>query len=532
MPSDLLATSPDSAETRRLAEPDHGDHEPSQTRTVDPPVHSDLHAERFGLALAIVITAVHALVRLDATPLWLDEGYTLGATNDLWSSLSRTHGTMGLYYVIMWVWAWFGDATWWLRLPSVLFAVTTLCLLRPIARRVGGSHLVAIALPVAALLPMFQAKAVEARSFALLSLITCACWYVLIRALDAPDTRSESRWFLLLVPLAVAGVFSHGLFVVHLAALGSVLLLGPTPWRRMVRFAPVFVAAMLVTYVLHSLGASGIGTMVLGGPPAMLRTTLNAYFPASDPAWLVLLLLFVAGVLVIGRQMARSTAPKERAIAAVPLAMSIVPCIVLALGSTVEPRYSPRYLAPIGLGIALVVGVALIRFDRAVRDATHRPESLAPIGAVSIMVLATAAFGQLNAPLAHDHDWRGAASLVAAEGLETDGIIFANHSVQEPMLHRVPFEAAWREVDHGAAPAMVSPPRPLGEVLRFDDPLSPTDAVRAAQQHRRIWVIEHQVTGLNKTEAIVDGLVAKGYEVEAEHSLRNQISLVLLSRQP
>lgn len=532
MPSDLLATSPEFTETRRLTESAQEEVVRPTTEGADPPGHSGVTAERFGLALAIVITAIHALTRLDATALWLDEGYTLGATNDLWSSLSRTHGTMGLYYVIMWVWAWFGEATWWLRLPSVLFAVATLCLLRPIARRVGGSHLVAITLPLAALLPMFQAKAVEARSFALLTLITCACWYVLIRTLDSPDTRSEGRWFLLLVPLSVAGVFSHGLFVVHLSALAAVLLLGPSPWRRLIRFTPAFAAATLVTYVLHSLGASGIGTMVLGGPPAMVRTTLNAYFPAYALAWMVLLQVFVVGVVLIVRQMARASGRAERAIASIPIAMAIVPCIVLALGSAVEPRYSPRYLAPIGLGIALVVGVTLVRFDRAVRDAIHRPGPLAPVGLASIVVLAVAALGQLNAPLAHDHDWRGAASLVAAEGLETDGIIFANRSVQEPMLHRVPFEAAWREVDRGAAPTMVSPPRPLGEVLRFDDPLPTADAVRASQQHRRIWVIEHQVSGLNQTDALVDALRSSGFEVSSEHTLPNMISLVLLTRTP
>ena len=72
MPSDLLATSPEFTETRRLTESAQEEVVRPTTEGADPPGHSGVTAERFGLALAIVITAIHALTRLDATALWLD----------------------------------------------------------------------------------------------------------------------------------------------------------------------------------------------------------------------------------------------------------------------------------------------------------------------------------------------------------------------------------------------------------------------------------------------------------------------------
>lgn len=485
--------------------------------------------ERLGLLLAIAIVVIHAAFRIDATALWLDEGYTLGATNNLWASLTRTHGTMGLYYVIMTGWAWFGEATWWLRLPSTLFAIATLVVLRPLARRIGGPDMAAIVLPMAAFMPMFQAKAIEARGFSLLTLITCTCWYVLVRGMDAFDDRSSRRWFLLLVPLSIAGVFSHGLFVVHIAALGATIVIGPSPVSHFRRYLPAAVTTVGVTYSLHSLGASNIGTMVLGGPLAMARTTVNAYLPGAALPRLVLGSLFVAGTVLITRRLILSRGRLDRAMTSIPVAMSVVPCVVLAIASTVEPRYSPRYLAPIGLGIAMVIGWTLLRVERAVAPFATRSVARRAMGAISLLVLCIAGFGLAKSPHGHSDDWRGVAALVADRSRPTDAIVFANRSIKEPMQHRVPFEAAWREVDTDHSPTVLNPPRPLGEVRRFDDSIPADQVSRTATRHERIWVIEHQASGLDQTSAFVAALTDNGFEVAETWTRHNQISLVLLT---
>jgi mannosyltransferase len=486
---------------------------------------ADRRLEAVGTAVALGILAVVAITRLDATALWLDEAYSLGAANHLGDSLRQTSGTMGGYYALLAGWASLGAATWWLRLLSVVFAAGTLLVLRPVARRIGGPRLVAIALPLAALNPAFAAKAVEARSYALVGLLTAVTWWVVLRAIDAADPL-RSRWLWLLAPLAVAGTLCHGLFLVQFAAVAVVLCLLGRPVRAVTTIAVLSVPAAGLVLLLRANGADSIGTTISGGPGVMVASAFDVLLAQPTLARLVLAPLVAVGIALAARDALQAAPSPNRAVAAVPAAWALVPCLALA-SFVFDPVFNPRYLAPVAPGIALLLGALVVAGDDAVARARHRP--CRALGPLSLVLVLGCAAALVATPPALDHHWREAAGHVAAEARAGDGIVFANQSTREPVQQRPPFEAAWREVDPAVVPTAISPPRPLAEVRRMDEPLSLDELGPAAGAVDRVWVIEDQAPGVRMLEPVLDELTGTFREVERT-TFAPGIVVVLLER--
>jgi hypothetical protein len=482
--------------------------------------------ERRALGLALAIVAVVAVWRIDATALWLDEAYSLGAANHLGESLRQTSGTMGGYYVLLAAWSSVSTATWWLRLLSVVAAALTLVTLRPVARRIGGSRLVAVALPLCALNPAFSAKSIEARSYALVGLLTVLCWQVVVAHLDRADRSRPDRTLWLLAPLGVAGTLGHGLFLVQFAAIAVVLALAPR-WRRSL---PVLVAAAVpaigVVLALRANGADSIGTTISGGPGVLLASTFDALLARPVPAKVILAVVVTVAIAAAVRAAATTRPSLERAIAAIPAAWAVLPCIALA-AMVIDPVYNPRYLAPVAPGIALVLATAAVAADDALACRLGRRRAVLGPAAVTLGVLS--AWSLAVTPPVYDHDWRGAAGHVAAEAQPGDGIVFANLSAGEPVQQRPPFEAAWREVTTPVRPAVVSPARPLAEVRRVEVPLALEDLAGAARGHRRVWVVEDQAPGVAVSPRVIEALGDDFVTVDRQ-VFRPGIVVVLLAR--
>lgn len=482
--------------------------------------------ERWGLAVGIAIVVATAVARIDSTSLWLDEAYSLGAANHLGASLRGTSGTMGLYYVLLSAWSQISTATWWLRLPSVLFAVATLVALRPLARRIGGPALAAVALPLTALGPLFAWKAIEARSYSLATLIAVLCWTVAVRAMDAADVRSERRWWALLAPLGVAGVLCHGLFVMQLVPIGAVALLAGRPIRRGAMAAAAMLPAAAVVLYLHANGADSIGTSIQGGPGVLIASTFDSLLSRSVLPKLVLAQIVVIGVALAVRAVVRAPAPVDRAVAAIPAAWAVLPCMALALWF-VDPVFNPRYLAPVGPGLGLLLATMALAADRRLVG----PRRLIGPACVGLGVLMAVVL--VTTPLPIDDDWRTTAQFVADEARPGDGIVFANASLAEPVQQRPPFEAAWREVDVTTTPVAVSPARPLAEVRRFDEPL-PIDEIGPAATGAgldRLWVVEQTHGAGGHLDRIVDAPETQAGWAEVDRwTFSPSIHVVLLER--
>lgn len=455
---------------------DHGPREVARAPT-------PLAWERLGLALAAAILVGQAALTIGTDPLWLDEAYTLGAVNDPGQSLTRTHGTMGLYYVVMWAWGQVSTSSWWLRTPSLLYALATLAVLRPIARRIGGPRLVAVGLPVLALNQMFAWKAMEARAYSMETLIVTLSWAAALRAVGLLGSRADHRWWLVTIPLAVAGTFCHGLFVVQLAPIIVVAAASRRPVRAVAAMVPAVTAAALTALALRTAGASDVGTNVPGGPGPWIGAWMDELLSRS-PALKVALAEVVAVGLVLGvRQAWRARQdPEARVCALVPAAWAVVPALALGLVSTIDPVFNPRYLAPSVVGLALVVGCALTRVPVPLRS---RPLT-AVAAAVAVGTLVAAA---VVAPPYMAEDWSAAARIVAQGAEPGDGVVFANLEEGEPVQSRPPFEAAWADLDTAVTPVVLSSDRDLGRVQRYDAPRTLAQMAAATASRDRVWMV-------------------------------------------
>lgn len=481
--------------------------------------------ERLGLGAALGILAVVAVLRLDATALWLDEAYSLGAVNDLGASVQGTHGTMALYYVVLWLWAQVSTATWWLRLFSVLCAAATLVLLRPVARRIGGSRLVLVALPLTALSSMFAWKATEARSYALETLITTACWYVLLRAEEAPEGR-DRWWYLSLAPLVVAGLGCHGFFVMQLLPLGLVALLGSRPRRAVLWSLPAMVAGAATLAWLMSSGISNVGTTVTGGFDAVVRSSVASLLSSFTGAAVVFLAVGAFATVRAVRVARRARTPRARMRASVAWSWALVPWLALVAMWFVEPRFNPRYLAPSLPGLALLLGGGALLLDDALAARLRRGSSrVAPPRYVTLVIVAFTLVTLIGDPPFVREDWRGAARLVGAEARPVDGLVFVPGDLSRP-----PFEAAWREVPHGFGPTPISPARPLGRVLRSDDDLARTDVAMAAEGCARLWVVEYRVAGSVTAQLASEPAFAARFRRVSHHAFADDVEVTLFER--
>jgi 4-amino-4-deoxy-L-arabinose transferase-like glycosyltransferase len=152
------------------------------------------------IAIAGAVGALLCAIDLGTRSLWLDEGSTFAIVSQhgaaLWRGIKNDGGNMLLYYLGMhFVVAWFGDATWVMRLPSVIANGLTGALVAAVALRLFGANrrLAAAAglLAVVSLPLVFWGQNV--RGYAWLVTLSVGSFLALIVILQTPADRSPSR---------------------------------------------------------------------------------------------------------------------------------------------------------------------------------------------------------------------------------------------------------------------------------------------------------------------------------------------------
>ncbi len=152
------------------------------------------------IAIATGVGALLAAVELGTRSLWLDEGSTFAVVSQhgagLWHAIDHDGGNMLLYYLVMHVVvAWFGDATWVMRLPSVVASAATGGLVAAAALRLFSSNrrlATAAGLFTVVSLP-FIYWGQDARGYAWLLALSVGSFLGLIAILQTPLGQSPSR---------------------------------------------------------------------------------------------------------------------------------------------------------------------------------------------------------------------------------------------------------------------------------------------------------------------------------------------------
>ena len=113
--------------------------------------------------------------------------------------------TPPLYFVVAWVFQKLGDPFTFLRLPSLLAGVATVPLVYVLGLQTVGRRAALVAAGLFALSPLAIYYSVEARAYALMTLLLVLSTIALLRALDT----SDRRWWAALAVLAAGAMYAH-----------------------------------------------------------------------------------------------------------------------------------------------------------------------------------------------------------------------------------------------------------------------------------------------------------------------------------
>ena len=338
-------------------------------------------------ALSGLVAFALALAQIDRRPLWLDESFTLGATNQLVPTIRATGGTMASYYALVTGWTSVaGDAPVALRLPSAVIMALAVALSVRWVRRILRGPALALAALALATSPALTRYAVEARSYALVTLVTVVAWMVVSRAVAEGEAGREDRarpWWLALALLTVLGETAHGLFVLQLAAMAASVAVLPRRRAHARGLVPSGVALMAMVVLLGAMGAADVTSWI---PPPSLAQADEVVHTMLAPGWaaLALVVLVAAGTRHLVRW--RTPDPVLRWLRLVPVVWGLVPPVLLVVLSAVRPYLIGRYVIASAPALAILAAVGAASLASTLvrprpghgRGATHDPRRVGP----------------------------------------------------------------------------------------------------------------------------------------------------------
>ena len=379
------------------------------------------------LQLLAGITLAGALLRfltLDVQSYWLDEVATVNVLHhgfgDMISAVSSGESTPPLYYVIAWLWSkLFGTGEVGLRSLSALFGTLTIPLAFVLGRETAGRVAGLVAAALCAFNPLLVWYSQEARSYALLVLLTGLGLLAFLRVLDDPSPRRIAAW----TAAAVAAIATH-YFAGFLVGAETVWLLYRSPARaRIAAGAAVVVvaSASLLPLALHqrSTGAARfISESSLARRVAQIPKQFVAGYqgPAETPLTILALLLVAYGTFLL----LRARPPRPLLLGGLGIAAILAPVVLALIG----PDYLiSRNVLPslLPLLVALAAGFATARAGIAAAAA------LCTLGLIQVIGVDT------NDRYQRD-DWRGVGAFIGRAD-EPRAVIVTPASGAVPMLY-------------------------------------------------------------------------------------------------
>jgi hypothetical protein len=421
-----------------------------------------------------VLVLAGGATRLGDREIWVDEAFSLAATHDLPTTLSRTSGTMGLYYALLTPWAAVSEAAPWVRSLSLLLMAAAVGVLATVVARWHGTTagVVAGLLAGGAYLP--ARLAVEARSYALVALLVAVSWAALDRVVA---DGARGRWWRVYVVCVLLLPLAHGLAALQVIAQVAAVLVARPDRRTWLRHTVAAAVSGGVVLVLLVAGIEGVGDWLDPLSPATASAFLcEVVHPVRAIAVLLVALAAWGAVAARRDHLGATPADRFRRVALLLWGPGAV-ALVLAL-SAVRPSHLGRYSVSAALGLAGLAAVGLVRLPR-----VRRSTRLAAVGVVVVLVV----LGQAAIDVARPQPWTDTAALVAAEAADGDLLAFTDPEV------RLPFEVAW--VARGATPEVVlaEPGTALGTLDRY--PRIPTAAETAAAlpAGARLWLVDQDL---------------------------------------
>lgn len=159
------------------------------------------------VAIAIVLRLLH----LGRLSLDIDEAASFSFANQAWRAVARSSFAEGpvmpLYYMGLHLWMALGTSEFMLRLPSVVFSVSTVPVLYSLGKRLFSSRVGATAALLFAIHGVSIQYAQQARSYSLVVLLASLSYLYFLKFLDRPHLDNWIGWVL----ASVLTIYAHPL---------------------------------------------------------------------------------------------------------------------------------------------------------------------------------------------------------------------------------------------------------------------------------------------------------------------------------
>jgi mannosyltransferase len=465
------------------------------------------------LAVATVLAALLAALRIGRESLWLDEGFSVALASQPWATwwrhVAAHEANMCAYHALLKVWIALGDGEAFVRALSALFAVATVPVQYFLARKLCGARVASVAALLLAGHVYLVRYGQDARAYAMVLFLSSLSSLLLVRALETPSAR---RW----LAYALAGALllhAHILGVLILAghAAGVALFQPRSRWpRALAGFVVVgALSSPLFSFFVRHRGAGNIAWV----PPPSVHQVLNV---ASDLAGMgAMPAIYLVALVAAVAAWRRDGIDQGSGTAAIWLALP--PAALLALSLGVRPMFQAAYLIGVLPALTLLGAFGLTRLaDRWLR--------VAAVAAVAASV------GSLVWWYGADHkeDWRSAVAYVAAQSQPGDGLVILPPDLRFPVdyyLRRAP------GAEQRIAP--LYPAIPWGQMGDWDQFVS--EAIErqpsvAAIARGRLWVLTPRDVHVPDARApgLLAELAALGYRTDERRFF--EIDVRLLSR--
>ncbi|MFN8018267.1 MAG: glycosyltransferase family 39 protein [Acidimicrobiales bacterium] len=420
---------------------------------------------------------VAGLWGLQSRAMWLDESLSLAAARNLIHSLLNDGSSMGPYLSFLKPWSWVSTSEWWLRLPSLLAAVAAIPVLYRVGLSFGSKRYAFTAATFLALAWLTVRYEQEARAYAWVLLLATISWLLFIESVRrGPDLAG--RWWTAYFAVTVLMVLTHGLAILQLGAQVLVLLAAPQAARWRGKAVPVLVASAVAMLAMIVPGGGEAPQWIKPLSFGQVAEQYRELTGASAFAQVLIGACLVLGAVALVRRRRTATDPFAAWLPMVALSWAVIPPLGQIAVSTVHPLMVPRYVIGSAAGIALVLAAGV----DAIRPRWGR-------WALTGLLVATLAAGQLRWHTQPQDDWRGVAGQIEAQAEPGDALF-----LPDPFT-RPPLDYLW--LDGKGAPQgleAATPLDPIGSLPRFYRVPDATDDELAEQVARsdydRLWIVD------------------------------------------
>ena len=416
---------------------------------------------------------------------WRDEAATLAAVHrsagQLIAMLGHVDAVHGAYYLLIWAVVRVGGTGEFVtRLPSALAMAAASAGVAAIGDRLVSPRAGLFAGLLFAELPKVSWFGQGTRSYAMVVAFATAASYLLVRTLDAGESRR--RWLAAyaacLAALGLANVFAllivpaHGLTVALAGRQARRRADGSRPpslasWAMVAGLAVAAVTPLMVL-AFHERGQIGwIQDAQTGG----LSSVRQLVGPLA--LFELMILIMACGIMLSAlRGPAAVVAEWPPRLPALCLPWLLLPPAVLLAGSLIQPVYTFRYILFCIPAVALLAGAALAAIGR----------TAGTVALVMVMLTGLPAQFAERLPDGHGDNIRGIDRVIAANAHPGDGIYYQDNGART-------FDAAYpyglprlRDI------ALKEPPAKMARLIGTN--LQGPELRRALTGVRRLWVIE------------------------------------------